>query len=445
LESKKLKACVVTLGCRVNQYESQSILESLENKGVEILPFSDGLDIYVLNTCSVTAQSDKKSRQFINRFKKIKENRPDCIVAVLGCFIQRIKNSSEDTSFLDGVDVIIGNGGKNRAADMIFSVINKKNSFGKFASLPEKFEETPVTKSKNVKAYIKIQDGCNNFCSYCIVPYLRGRIRSRNTDCIEKEALTLAKNGFKEITLTGIEVSAFQCENEEYPLVYITKKLSKADGIERIRFGSLNPRLITKGFCEELSKCEKFLPHFHLSLQSGSDAVLSAMRRNYTRSDILSAYENIFSYFDKATLSSDIICGFAGESDEDFLDTVSIIKNCNMLHTHIFPYSVRKGTLAEGFKNKVSADVITKRCEILKEISEKEAIRSAEKFYGTYARVLVEKTIDGRAFGYTENNIYVSFDFKNHSVGDIVPVLLLNECAFFDKTLTVKAKNLTNL
>ncbi|MBR5295245.1 MAG: MiaB/RimO family radical SAM methylthiotransferase, partial [Clostridia bacterium] len=296
------------------------------------------------------------------------------------------------------------------------------------------------------RAFVKIQDGCNSFCSYCFVPLVRGRVRSRSLEDVFSEVSDLSKNGYREIVLTGIETGAWGEDfDEKKSLCDLVESISVIDGIERIRFGSLKPSVFTEDFCLRLSKIKKVLPHFHLSLQSGSSRVLSLMKRRYDREEEEKAIQRIYRYFPDAGLSADLICGFPGETEEDFQDTVSLVKNAKLLHTHIFPFSPREGTLAAKMSPVVPENIKKVRCAELLQVAKEESISFAEKRQGKTYRVLCERVRDGFMLGYTENFIYTKTPVdENIRIGDCFDVVLGKEKEFSVETMTVFAQMARN-
>ncbi len=441
-------AAFLTLGCRVNQYETQCIREELEKNGFREVPFDKEADVYVVNTCAVTAESVRKGRQMIRRALRMKEKNPSALLCVCGCFSQ----GTQEDELLASADIITGNTGKNRLASFIIVESGKSPENRERVDLREdisrvrSYEEMSLCRSHNARAFVKIEDGCNSFCSYCYVPLVRGRVRSRNLQDVKREVETLSANGYREIVLTGIETGSWGEDLEgDKTLLDLVKEVSLVKGVERIRFGSLKPSIFTEEFCKSLSEIPCVLPHFHLSLQSGSDNTLSAMGRRYTRREEEKAVSSIYRYFPDAGLSADLICGFPGETKADFEDTVSLVKSAGFLHTHIFPYSVRKGTRAEKMEPKVSEEEKKERCAKLLKIAKEESLRFAEKRTGKVYQVLCERIRDGFMLGYTENFIYTKTPVTgNVKVGDIYPVRLTDKTEFSVETLIVSGEMAEN-
>ena len=338
-------ACIYTLGCKVNQYESEAIAELLESEGISVLPSSTICDAYIINTCTVTAESDRKARQFIRR--AISKN-PNAYIIVTGCLAQ---SSPEDIAKIDGVDFICGNGEKLLAAKRLIEYFNSK----KKKDSPEiyvsnindaSFEDMSINKFDRTRAYVKIEDGCENRCSYCIIPSARGKVRSKAPQSIIAEVESLAKNGCKEVVLTGIETASYGKDLGDISLAELLCRVDKIDGIERVRLGSLDPSLITPAFVNKISTLRSLAPHFHLSLQSGSSRILALMRRKYNADMAMRAIELLRENLPHVCLTTDVIVGFPQESEEDFNETAEFLKKARFLTVHIFPYSSRKGTEA---------------------------------------------------------------------------------------------------
>ncbi|MFY9214871.1 MAG: tRNA (N(6)-L-threonylcarbamoyladenosine(37)-C(2))-methylthiotransferase MtaB, partial [Tissierellaceae bacterium] len=375
--------------------------------------------IYVINTCTVTNLSASKSRQFI---RKVKKNNKDSIVAVVGCYSQV---SPDEVESIEGVDVIIGTSDRKRIVELCEKAKKDRqqiNIVRNIASLNE-FEEVDVDDIRSMtRAYIKIQDGCNQYCSYCIIPYARGPVRSRKIQDIIEESKKLASSGFKEIILTGIHVASYGKDLGEIGLIDVIKKISEVDGIERIRLSSIEPNLITKDFMEALLTSKKVCHHFHLSLQSGSNSVLKRMNRKYSKEEYREKVDLIRSYMPDAGITTDIIVGFPGESDEEFIETLEFVKNIRFSRIHVFKYSPRKGTPAAKYKDQVHGTIKSQRSESLIKLAEQMMREFNYRFLGKKMEVLFEK-IDGDYYeGYTSNYIRVKVDSDKDLVGQVVKV-----------------------
>ena len=400
-----MKVAFYTLGCKVNQYETNGMIQAFLEKGYELAQFSEKADIYVINTCTVTSISDKKSRQMIRRTKQLN---PDAIVVAVGCYAQVAKDRLEE---IKDIDLILGISEKKdivkyveeelkdrKPKEYISDVMNQKE-FVDFGN---------VNYTDKNRVAIKVQDGCNQFCTYCIIPYARGRIRSRKIETVKQEVESLAKKGIREIVVTGIHVASYGKDLEEdVGLINLLEELNKIDGIERIRLSSLEPTLITSEFVERLSKLEKICDHFHLSLQSGCDTTLKRMNRHYTTEDFKKATELLRKVYPNVALTTDIIVGFPGETEDEFNTTYNFLKDINFYKMHIFKYSQRHGTKAEKMPNQVDAKIKEERSRKLIELSDKNEIEQNIKYKGKILKVLVEEYEDGYFKGHTTNYILV--------------------------------------
>lgn len=407
---------ILTLGCKVNQYESEAMTENFESKGyINVDPDTDVSDIYIVNTCTVTNLSDRKSRQFIRRAKK--EN-PDSIVCVVGCYSQ---TSPEEVAAIEGVDIIIGTTERDRIVELCEEVIKSNKQINIVRSLKEdhKFQKISTSKeSEMTRAYMKVQDGCNRYCSYCIIPYARGHIRSREIEDSVEEAKVLAKNGYKEVVLTGIHIGSYGYDLGEERLIDLIEAIASVDGIERIRLSSIEPMTITEDFLQRALKTNKLCEHFHLSLQSGSNSILKAMNRKYTREEYIEVTKLIKKYMPTVALTTDIIVGFPGETEEDFMDSYNIAKEVGFSKIHVFKYSKRKGTPAAIMDNQIDGNIKNERSRILLELNEKLMKEFAIENAKSEHEVLFEKETSKDVYeGYTKNYIrcYANsqYDLKN--------------------------------
>ncbi len=402
-----------TLGCKVNQYESDAMLELLKNEGAKPVKEGEAADIYIINTCSVTNMADKKSRQMINRMRRLNSN---AIIAATGCYIQATGEELKDKGI---VDLIIGNNRKKDVARILDEYIGNGIIVDNFIDInhdPD-FENLSIVMPENhTRAYIKIQDGCNNFCSYCIIPYVRGRIRSKKFDDIIAEATTLAKNGVKELILTGINVSSY--EDGEKRLEDIISAIDNIDGICRIRMSSVEPRVITKKFLETVKNSEKFCPHFHLSLQSACNKTLKAMNRKYTIEEYKETCKKLRETFDNPAITTDIIVGFPGETEEDFQDTMKNLEELELYEIHTFKYSRRKGTVADKMPDQVDERIKNTRSDAVLELTAKQKAEFEKKFTNKSQDVLVEEIvkIDGKKYYRGHTTRYVLIDIPLSSV-----------------------------
>ncbi len=417
-----MKVVSFALGCKVNQYESEAVAELFSEKGYEIVGIDDFADIYIINTCSVTNLGDKKSRQLL---RKVKRQNPDAIVVAMGCYAQTVPSDMEKT---EGVNIIIGTKYRKKIVEI---VENYKPELG-IVNYVEKisdekdFEDLYVKKLSNrTRAYIKVQDGCNNFCSYCIIPYARGPVRSRPVFDVINEVSNLAKNGFKEIVLTGIQVASYGKDLEDTNLLKLVKEVNKVEDIERIRFSSLEPNIITDDFLKELSSMKKVCHHFHLSLQSGCDKTLKAMNRKYDCEKYENAVKTILKYMPNAAITTDIIVGFPGESDEDFINSYNFAKKIGFAKIHVFPYSKKTGTAAAKMQNHLPNSVKNERAKKLLELSTILTKEFNDKFVGKTLDVLFEqKNEDGFFEGHTSNYIKVFVKSQNNIQNTILPVYM---------------------
>ena len=417
-----MKVAFHTLGCKVNAYETQAVLEQFQENGFTVVDFQDVADVYIVNTCSVTAEAARKSRQMLHRCKKRSAN---AIVVATGCYAQEVR---EELLRDQTIDMIVGNNEKNKLLEAVCSLLEQKNKH------PDKilyedlthctiYEEQSISnQGDHVRAYVKIQDGCDRFCSYCIIPYLRGRSRSRSKDEIRNEVQTLAKNGYKEIVLTGIDVSDYQ--DGETTLADIISMVNEVSGIERVRLSSLEERIITKEFLGKLSSCETFCPHFHLSLQSGCDKTLERMNRHYTAKDFLSAVSLIREYFPEAAITTDVIVGFPGESQEDFEESMQLVSQAAFSELHVFPFSRRKGTKADKMPDQLTRAEKGNRVSLMMALGENMQKAYLTSFIGKELSVLVEEEVqvEGKEYqvGYSRNYLKCAIETKENLINKIV-------------------------
>ena len=416
------KAALHNLGCKVNAYETEAMQQLLEEAGYEIVPFSEKADVYVVNTCSVTNMADRKSRQMLHKAKKLN---PDSIVVGAGCYVQ----TKEQEAISDlAIDIIIGNNKKHELVSLINEYMAKRENthsdlFTENAVIDindnkQEFEELFLSKTaEHTRAFIKVQDGCNQFCSYCIIPYARGRVRSRSIENVLTEVNRLAQNGFKEIVLTGIHLSSYGADCDDN-LLHLIREVHKVDGIERIRLGSFEPRLITEEFASELSKLEKVCPHFHLSLQSGCDETLKRMNRKYTTEEYARSCQLLRKYFDHPAITTDVIVGFPGETEEEFEKTKEYLEKIHFYEMHIFKYSKRQGTRAAVMDNQVPDEIKTKRSSILIELGNRMSKEYRDYYIGMDKEVLFEEKtkLSGKDYfvGYTKEYVKVAIETQEN-------------------------------
>lgn len=419
---KGRSVAAVTLGCKVNQAETDSMLDMLHEAGAEIVEFEDKADIYIVNTCSVTNVADKKSRQMLHRAHK---RNPDAIVIAAGCYVQSAREVLEKD---DAVDIIISNNKKRDITKIIIDYINVNKNGKKDDETVENFidiaKETEYEEMGghipvgHTRAYVKIQDGCNQFCSYCIIPYVRGRIRSRSEEAVLREVNELADAGIKEIVLTGIHISSYgKDKNNEGALIELIESISKIKGIKRIRLGSLEPGIITEEFVSRISAITKVCPHFHLSLQSGCNSVLKRMNRKYTCEEYLEKCDMLRAAYKAPALTTDVIVGFPGETEEEFQDTVRYLTELNLYEMHIFKYSPRQGTVAAAMKDQVPPEIKNTRSDVLLELAARNKDEYELGFEGQDLEVLVEEVLhtdEGTYLrGHTERYMDIRIDVGN--------------------------------
>lgn len=403
-----MKVAFSTLGCRVNVYESEAMAEKFIREGYEVVDASEAADVYVINTCTVTNMGDKKSRQIISRARRLNEN---SIIAVVGCYSQI---APKEVSEIPGVDVVLGTRNKG---DVVYYV-NKARDEGKSQVHVEgvlknkKFEELNIEEYQDkTRAFLKIQDGCNRFCTYCIIPYSRGSVCSKDPKKVLEEVSKLAEHGFKEIILSGIHTASYGLDLEgNVNLIDIIEEIEKVEGIERIRIGSIEPAFFTPEVIEKIKKFKKLCPHFHLSLQSGCDATLKRMNRRYTAQEYADSVKLLRETMPDVSITTDVIVGFPGETEEEFNETYEFLKNIKLTKTHVFKYSPRKGTKASDMQDQIDGSIKEKRSKMLIELSNKNEKEFIEKFIGTEMDVLIEteaKGQEGMYEGYTRNYIKV--------------------------------------
>lgn len=432
------KAALHNLGCKVNAYETEAMQHLLEEAGYEIVPFTQKADVYVINTCSVTNMADRKSRQMLHKAKK---NNPDSIVVAAGCYVQ----TSEKEVLNDlSVDIVIGNDRKHDLVRLLeeYSMDSVNDTVDDINDGKHDFEELFIDQTKeHTRAFIKVQDGCNQFCSYCIIPYARGRVRSRRFENVIAEVERLAANGFKEVVLTGIHLSSYGVDFEEATgLLELIQAVNAVKGIERIRLGSLEPKIVTEHFASELSKLDKICPHFHLSLQSGCDETLKRMNRKYTTKEYERGCELLRKYFVHPAITTDVIVGFPGETEEEFEQTKAYLEHIHFYEMHIFKYSKRKGTRAAVMPDQIDEQVKAARSEKLIALGH-DMSKEFRKFYiGKNEEVLFEEKAvigDKEYFvGYTKEYVKVAKktdeNLENQIVSGRISGMLTDEILLFE-------------
>lgn len=407
-----MKKCALhSLGCKVNSYETQAMQKMMESAGYEIVPFGEEIaDIYIINTCSVTNIADRKSRQMIHKAKKLN---PEAVVAAAGCYVESAGDNIDED-----VDIVIGNNEKSHLIEILneyFEHMDKEKSvdIGKVTGFDELNIDSPL---EHTRAYVKIQDGCNRFCSYCIIPYVRGRIRSRKPDDVMAEIKRVAASGCKEVVLTGIHLSSYGLDFKDstVKLIDVIEDVNRVEGIERIRLGSLEPLIVTEEFVRRLSKCEKICPHFHLSLQSGCDETLKRMNRRYNVDEYYKGVELLREYFPDAAVTTDVIVGFPGETEEEFNITKKYLEKVCFYEMHVFKYSRRKGTAADKMPDQIPENIKSERSTELLELNEILSNGYREKYIGKKVKVLLEENhiIENKKYiiGFTDTYVRVALE-----------------------------------
>ena len=399
------KAASFALGCKVNQYESEAIAELFAEKGYEIVGIDEEADVYVINTCTVTNFGDKKSRQLIRKVKRQNEN---AIVAVVGCYAQ---TAPKELMEIAGVNLVIGTKDRAQIVEMV-EQYDRANGVENHVSdiMKERvFEPLSIQKLANrTRAYLKIQDGCSQYCSYCIIPYARGPIRSREPQEVVAEVKRLAENGFKEVVLTGIHVASYGKDRRDTSLLDILKQVHEVEGIERIRFSSIEPNVVTEEFAQTMAALPKVCDHFHLSLQSGCDKTLKEMNRKYDTEKYRQAAATLRKYLPKVALTTDIIVGFPGETEEDFRESYAFAEEIGFAKIHVFPYSPKRGTPAAARKDQLLNAVKSERSHTLIQLSDRMAADFLADAVGTDAEVLYERAVgEGIYEGHTTNYMKV--------------------------------------
>lgn len=391
------KAALHNLGCKVNAYELEAMQQILEKNGYEIVPFEPGADLYIINTCTVTNIADRKSRQMLHRAKKLN---PRAIVAAVGCYAQE---KGEELEKDPAVDLVIGN---NRKKDLL-EILEKYQATrqGSLHTMDigkvREYEELEIDRTEeHTRAFLKVQDGCNQFCTYCIIPYARGRVRSRRADDVRKEVRRLASSGCREIVLSGIHLSSYGVDfRDGTTLLDLIRTVHEEEGISRIRLGSLEPGIITEKFAESLAALPKVCPHFHLSLQSGCNRTLRRMNRRYTSEEYIEKCGLLRSVYHNPALTTDVIVGFPGETEEDFRESRDFVEAVSFFETHIFPYSRREGTKAAAWTEQLTEAVKKERVRIMLELDARKRREYLESFLGRETEILIEERLEGGSPG----------------------------------------------
>ena len=388
------KAAFHNLGCKVNSYETEAMQQLLEDAGYEIVPFREGADVYIINTCSVTNVADRKSRQMLHRAKKMN---PSAAVVAVGCYVQA---AGAELKKDEAVDLIVGNNQKKDLVQILDDYFADHENSGEILDIghSQEYEELHIRRiADHTRAFIKVQDGCNQFCSYCIIPYTRGRVRSRRPEDIEHEVRGIAEAGYKEIVLTGIHLSSYGVDfkdEQQENLLTLIKRLDQIPGIERLRLGSLEPRIVTREFAKELARLRTICPHFHLSLQSGCDATLKRMNRRYNAAEYQACCEILREEFDNPAITTDVIVGFPGETEEEFAETERFLKTIHFYEMHIFKYSRRAGTRAADMPDQVPEGIKSVRSDILLALEKQQSLEYRGRFLGTEEEILLEEPIE---------------------------------------------------
>ena len=428
----KKKIAFTTLGCKVNMYDTEAMTELFSEKGYNIVNFDEFADIYLINTCTVTNLGDKKSRQMIRRAKRLN---PDSIVVATGCYAQV---APEEVKKIEGINIVIGTKDRNKVVEIIENYADKNEVLNAVSDIMKErtFEKLSVTNLKDhTRAYLKIQEGCNRFCSYCIIPYARGPVRSREPKDVIEEVKKLAQNGFKEIVLAGIHVASYGIDLKNITLIDIIKQVHSIEGIERIRFSSVEPLVITDEFLKELKKLPKVCDHFHLSLQSGCNRTLKRMNRRYTSFEYETAVKKLKSAYPDVAVTTDIIVGFPDESDEDFNESMEFAKKVKLAKIHVFPYSPKIGTKAAEMPNQISSDVKNVRSKQMIQVSNELNKEFLSSYINKTKDVLFERCIGNNIYeGHTTNYITVhaksEIDISNKILNIKIEKILKEETVF---------------
>ena len=435
------KAAFHNLGCKVNSYETEAMQQLLEDAGYEIVPFREGADVYIINTCSVTNVADRKSRQMLHRAKKMN---PSAAVVAVGCYVQA---AGAELKKDEAVDLIVGNNQKKDLVQILDDYFADHENSGEILDIghSQEYEELHIRRiADHTRAFIKVQDGCNQFCSYCIIPYTRGRVRSRRPEDIEHEVHGIAEAGYKEIVLTGIHLSSYGVDfkdEQKENLLTLIKRLDQIPGIERLRLGSLEPRIVTREFAKELARLRTICPHFHLSLQSGCDATLKRMNRRYNAAEYQACCEILREEFDNPAITTDVIVGFPGETEEEFAETERFLKAIHFYEMHIFKYSRRAGTRAADMPDQVSEGTKSVRSDILLALEKQQSLEYRGRFLGTEEEILLEEPIEidgtkymmGHTRQYVKGAVPYEEGLKNKTVKGIFTKALNEEVLLLEK------------
>ncbi len=419
------KVALHNLGCKVNAYETEAMQEMLEQAGYTIMPFKEGADVYVINTCTVTNIADRKSRQMLHRARKMN---PDAIVVAAGCYVQA---QAEHGEIDECIDIVIGNNKKKDLIPLLEQYFQKREKENAVIDInhTKEYEELHLSKTGgHTRAYIKVQDGCNQFCTYCIIPYARGRVRSRSLESVLEEVRNLAAHGYREVVLTGIHLSSYGIDLKDTDLLQLIQAVHEIEGIKRIRLGSLEPRIITEEFARTIAALPKMCPHFHLSLQSGCNATLQRMNRRYSAEEYFEKCQLLRKYFDNPALTTDVIVGFPGETEEEFEESRAFVDKVDFYETHIFKYSRREGTKAAVMEHQIAEQDKAKRSAVMIEMGQKKQAQYEAAFYGKQVEVLVEEKvqIEGTEYwiGHTKEYMKVALQSENNLENQLLTITL---------------------
>lgn len=409
-------------GCKVNQYETNAMKQKFIDNGYKIVNFEETADIYIVNTCTVTNMADRKSRQILRRPKQIN---PNSLLVIVGCYVQVGKKELEK---IEEIDLILGNNEKNNIVEYVEKYKEKQSIVSDINNQKEYKDFGETTYTEKVRAFIKIQDGCNNFCSYCIIPFARGRVRSRKIENVVSEITDIAKKGIKEVVITGIHIASYGIDfDKKIGLIDLLEKINKIDGIERIRLGSLEPKLITEQFIEKLIKLEKICDQFHMSLQSGCDETLKRMNRRYTTQDFEKGVKILRNAYPNSLLTADIIVGFPGETEEEFNTTYDFLKKIGFYKIHTFKYSKRKGTIAEKMPNQISNKLQEERSKKIIELSNEMQNKYNNSYIGKKVKVLFEEKQEEEYKGHTSNYMLIRVRTEEDLENEIKIVQIEND------------------
>lgn len=417
-----MKAAFYTLGCRVNSYDTQAMIELFKENGYEIVDSHEKADVYVINTCAVTNESERKSKQIVRRLKHQNEN---AITVLTGCFAQ---SNFEEAQKVESADIICGTHKREKIIDYINEFKLSKNKVYNIEEDSKDFDKVGITTYEGKsRAFIKVQDGCNMFCSYCIIPYARGVLKNASVEKVLNQIEELSKRGYREVVITGIHIASYKADTGEN-LIELLEIIDNQNQVDRIRLGSLEPKLLSDNFLERLSKLKSFCPHFHISLQSGCDKTLKEMNRHYNTKEYFDIVTKVRKYFDNPGITTDIIVGFPNENDEDFETTKKFAEEIGFSYIHIFPFSPKHGTPASIMKNQNTKETKSKRAKELKEIMLKKRHEFLENMKGSTQKVLIEKKLSDNIYeGYSENYIYVEVKSEKDIFNKIVNVKITGQ------------------